>query len=55
MLSKYLPLIATIVVTLATAFSAQGQAFVTAHPAVAAILALVASALHAALPSVFKS
>lgn len=54
-MSKYLPLLATILVTLAGAFSSYGQAAISAHPGVAAVLVILASALHAALPSIFAS
>lgn len=53
-MSKYLPLLVTVLVTVASALSPQGQALIAAHPAVAASLSLVATVLHAALPSIFK-
>lgn len=50
-MSKYLPIIITVVATLAAALGL--PAYVAAHPLVFAVLNAAAMVLHAALPSVF--
>lgn len=52
-MAKYIPLIVTVVGTLAAALAL--PAYVSAHPLIYGVLLAVAQILHAALPSIFGS
>lgn len=50
-MSKYLPLVISVIATVSAALALPSQ--VAAHPVIAMVLAAAAQVLHAALPSIF--
>lgn len=54
-MKQYLPLLVTALVAVGSAFSAQATSYISAHPTATLVVGLLASALHAVLPSIFAT